>query len=253
MIEFQEVSLVYGDHVVLDGISFAAGFHERIAILGGSGEGKTSIIKLMLGLIRPDSGRIIIDGNEISNMPESRLRDVRMNFSIVFQEGALFDSVNVHENVAFCLREYYRLSEEEIEARIRGLLRRLNIEEAIELMPEELSGGMARRVAIARSLAGCDPKVMLYDEPTTGLHFFDIQKLLEVLNRLVEGGNSVIVIEHNLDVIKCADHIIDLGPGGGEEGGRVIVAGTPEEVILNRKSHTGRFLKRKLLLKETVS
>ena len=79
------------------------------------------------------------------------------------------------------------------------------------------------------------------------------QKLLEVLNRLVEGGNSVIVIEHNLDVIKCADHIIDLGPGGGEEGGRVIASGTPEEVILNRESHTGRFLRKKLLLKETVS
>jgi excinuclease ABC subunit A len=118
-----------------------------------------------------------------------------------------------------------------------------------------LSGGEAQRVKLSRELSKKATGKTLYilDEPTTGLHFFDIQKLLEVLNRLVEGGNSVIVIEHNLDVIKCADHIIDLGPGGGEEGGRVIASGTPEEVILNRKSHTGRFLKRKLLLKETVS
>lgn len=117
-----------------------------------------------------------------------------------------------------------------------------------------LSGGEAQRVKLSRELSKKATGKTLYilDEPTTGLHFFDIQKLLEVLNMLVEGGNSVMVIEHNLDVIKCADHIIDLGPGGGEEGGRVIAAGTPEEVILNRESHTGRFLKRKLLPEETA-
>ena len=218
MIEFQDVSLVYGDHVVLDQISFAAGFHERIAILGGSGEGKTSIIKLMLGLIRPDSGRIIIDGNEISNMPESRLRDVRMNFSIVFQEGALFDSVNVHENVAFCLREYYRLSEEEIETRVRGLLRRLNIEEAIKLMPEELSGGMARRVAIARSLAGCDPRVMLYDEPTTGLDPITADNICGLIKELSTGESpnrtGFVIVTHKVtDAVKVAERFIYIQNG----------------------------------------
>jgi excinuclease ABC subunit A len=118
-----------------------------------------------------------------------------------------------------------------------------------------LSGGEAQRVKLSRELSKKATGKTLYilDEPTTGLHFFDIQKLLEVLNRLVEGGNSVIVIEHNLDVIKCADHIIDLGPGGGEAGGRVIATGTPEEVALNHESHTGRFLKRKLFIQETVA
>jgi phospholipid/cholesterol/gamma-HCH transport system ATP-binding protein len=218
MIEFQDVSLVYGDHVVLDQISFEAGYYERIAILGGSGEGKTSIIKLMLGLVRPDSGRIIIDGNEISNMPESRLRDVRMNFSIVFQEGALFDSVNVHENVAFCLREYYRLSEEEIEARVRSILRRLNIEEAIKLMPDELSGGMARRVAIGRSLAGCDPRVMLYDEPTTGLDPITADNICGLIKELSTGEppnrTGFIVVTHKVtDAVKVAERFIYIQNG----------------------------------------
>jgi excinuclease ABC subunit A len=118
-----------------------------------------------------------------------------------------------------------------------------------------LSGGEAQRVKLSRELSRKATGKTLYilDEPTTGLHFVDIQKLLEVLNGLVEGGNSVIVIEHNLDVIKCADHIIDLGPEGGDEGGRIVAEGPPEEVILNPESHTGRFLRRKLLLKEEVA
>ena len=218
MIEFQDVSLVYGDHVVLDGVSFTAEFYDRIAVLGGSGEGKTSILKLMLGLVRPDSGRIIIDGNEISNMPESQLRDVRMNFSIVFQEGALFDSVNVHENVAFCLREFYRLSEEEIEARVRDILRRLNIEDAIKLMPEELSGGMARRVAIARSLAGCEPRVMLYDEPTSGLDPITADNICGLIKELSTGESpkrtGFIVVTHKVaDAVKVAERFIYLQNG----------------------------------------
>jgi phospholipid/cholesterol/gamma-HCH transport system ATP-binding protein len=169
MIELQNVTLAYNDKIVLDDISFEAEFHEKIAILGGSGEGKTTLLRLILGLVRPDSGKILIDGQDITVMSEPKLRDIRTTFSIVFQEGALFDSMNVRENTAFCLREYTNYSEEEIEKRVRELLRVLGIEDAIDLMPEELSGGMQRRVAIARSLAGCEPRMMLYDEATTGL------------------------------------------------------------------------------------
>ena len=111
-----------------------------------------------------------------------------------------------------------------------------------------LSGGEAQRVRLSRELARKSKSNTLYilDEPTTGLHFVDIQKLLNVINSLVDAGNTVIIIEHNLDVIKSADYIIDLGPEGGDEGGRVMAVGTPEEVILNSRSYTGRFLKHKL-------
>jgi len=117
-----------------------------------------------------------------------------------------------------------------------------------------LSGGEAQRVKLSRELSRKATGRTLYilDEPTTGLHFFDIQRLLHVLNELVDAGNTVIVIEHNLEVIKCADYIIDLGPEGGDDGGRVIATGTPEEVAMNPKSYTGAFLKRKLSLTEAV-
>jgi excinuclease ABC subunit A len=118
-----------------------------------------------------------------------------------------------------------------------------------------LSGGEAQRVKLSRELSkkATGKTLYLLDEPTTGLHFFDIQKLLDVLNELVNAGNSVLVIEHNLEVIKSADYIIDLGPGGGEEGGWVIATGTPEEVALNPSSYTGAFLRRKLFAKEAVA
>ena len=169
MIELDHVSFSYGASGVLRDLSFSIDFSERVAILGGSGEGKSTILKIILGLIRPDTGRVLIDGEDITDRDEDGLREVRMKFSMVFQEGALFDSLTVKENVAFCLREHERLSEEEIDAKVRDILKTVGVGHAVDLMPEELSGGMHRRVALARSLAACDPKMFLYDEPTTGL------------------------------------------------------------------------------------
>ena len=111
-----------------------------------------------------------------------------------------------------------------------------------------LSGGEAQRVKLANELAkkGTGKTIYILDEPTTGLHTADVHKLLDVLNRLVEQGNTVLVIEHNLDVIKTADYIIDLGPEGGDKGGTVVCTGTPEEVAKCEASHTGRFIKKLL-------
>src|ERR1700690_1230448 len=111
-----------------------------------------------------------------------------------------------------------------------------------------LSGGEAQRVKLATELARVQTGSTLYllDEPTTGLHFDDVRKLLEVLQRLVDLGNTVMVIEHNLDVIKCADWIIDLGPEGGEAGGKIVAEGTPEQVMRSRKSFTGEALRKVL-------
>jgi excinuclease ABC subunit A len=109
-----------------------------------------------------------------------------------------------------------------------------------------LSGGEAQRIKLTRELAkkATGRTVYLLDEPTTGLHFHDVKKLIAVLNELVEKGNTVVVIEHNLDVIKSADHIIDLGPDGGDGGGYIVASGTPEEVAADQESYTGQFLRK---------
>ncbi|RJQ52680.1 MAG: ATP-binding cassette domain-containing protein [Nitrospiraceae bacterium] len=218
MIEFRDVTLAYGDRVVLDRMSFKARFHEKIAVLGGSGEGKTTILRLILGLVRPDDGKIFIDGKDITGLSESQLREPRMNFSIVFQEGALFDSMNVKENVAFSLREYTDYPEDEIERRVRRLLGRLGIEDAIYLMTEELSGGMQRRVAIARSLAASEPGMMLYDEPTTGLDPLTADNICRLINDLSKGGPperaGLIVVTHKVkDAAKVAERFMYIRSG----------------------------------------
>ncbi|MBI5057610.1 MAG: ATP-binding cassette domain-containing protein [Nitrospirae bacterium] len=218
MIEFRDVTLAYGDNVVLDKVSFKAQFHERVAVLGGSGEGKTTILRLILGLVRPDDGKILIDGRDITELSESELKDIRMKFSIVFQEGALFDSMNVKENVAFCFREYSNYSEDEIEKRVREFLRILGIEDAIYLMPEELSGGMQRRVAIARSLAGCEPEMMLYDEPTSGLDPLTADNICRLIIELSKGEPpdrmGFIIVTHKVtDAAKVAERFLYIRNG----------------------------------------
>jgi phospholipid/cholesterol/gamma-HCH transport system ATP-binding protein len=222
--------LAYNDNVVLDNVSFEARFQEKdnvsfearfqekIAILGGSGEGKTTILRLILGLLRPDSGNIFIDGTDITKLSESDLRDSRMKFSIVFQEGALFDSMNVRENVAFCYREYSDLPEEEIEKQVRELLNKLGIEEAIDLMPEELSGGMQRRVAIARSLAECNPKMFLYDEATTGLDPLTADNICSVISDLSKDeppdrAGFIFVTHKVTDATKVAERFMYIRKG----------------------------------------
>jgi phospholipid/cholesterol/gamma-HCH transport system ATP-binding protein len=242
MIEFRDVRLEFNGHPVLNGVGFTARFHEKIAILGASGEGKTTILKLILGLVRPDSGKIVIDGTDITLLSESRLRDIRTRFSIVFQEGALFDSLNVKENVAFCMREYKKLPEEEIEKQVRDILRRMDIEGAIGLMPEELSGGMQRRVAIARSLASCVPEMMLYDEPTTGLDPITADTICDLINELSAGDpperRGLIIVTHDVaDAAKVAERFLYL------EDGRIVFDGDLPTLKRTEDPGLKRFIK----------
>jgi len=214
MIIFDEVHFSYGDRKILSGVSFSAGFHERVVILGGSGEGKTTILRLILGLIRPDRGKILVDGDDITGKTEGEFRDVRMKFSIVFQEGALFDSLNVKENVAYCLREYTKMSEEQIDAKVRRILSTVGVEHALELMPEELSGGMHRRVSLARSLALSTPRMFLYDEPTTGLDPVNADNICRLISDLSKGGKGFIMVTHKVsDAMKVADRFMFLKDG----------------------------------------
>src|SRR5918912_420259 len=166
-IEFQNVTLSFDDRVVLDDLSFTVQKGETKIILGGSGGGKSTTIKLILGLLKPDSGRIIVDGEDITEYTEAQMMSVRKKIGMVFQEGALFDSLSVYDNVAYRLHEQ-GVDEDEVEQEVRRMLRFVNLEDAIEKMPIELSGGMRRRVGIARALVG-DPKIVMFDEPTAGL------------------------------------------------------------------------------------
>ena len=167
VIEFQDVRLSFDDKVILDGISFSVRRGETKLILGRSGGGKSTTIRLILGLLKPDSGRILIDGEDITDYTEEEMMPVRSKIGMVFQEGALFDSLSVYENVAYRLREM-NVDEEEIEHEVRRMLHFVALDDAIDKMPIELSGGMRRRVGIARALVG-DPQIVLYDEPTAGL------------------------------------------------------------------------------------
>jgi len=226
MIEFDKVSFSYGTRQVLKEVSFSIQTEEKVAILGGSGDGKTTVLKLILGLLRPDSGRILIEGEDITNRPEEELREFRIKFSIVFQEGALFDSLNVKENIAFGLREYRNLSEEEIDRRVRELLKRVDLENAMELMPEELSGGMHRRVAIMRSLAAFEPKMFLYDEPTTGLDPVNADTICRLILELSQNGKGFIIVTHKIfDAVKVADRFMLL------KNGSILFDGNRDQIL----------------------
>ena len=166
-IEFQDVCLSFDDKLILDHINLSVRRGECKLILGRSGGGKSTIIRLILGLLKPDSGRILIDGDDITDYTEVEMMQVRQKIGMVFQEGALFDSISVYENVAYRLREQGR-DEAEIEREVTRMLEFVDLSDAIDKMPIELSGGMRRRVGIARALIG-DPSIVLFDEPTAGL------------------------------------------------------------------------------------
>src|SRR6185503_13746648 len=166
-IEFHDVTMAYEDRVILDDVSFIVNPGETKIVMGGSGTGKSTILKLVLGLIKPQTGRILIDGEDVTVYSEGEMTAVRQKIGMVFQEGALFDSLSVYENVGFRLFEQ-GVPEAEIEENVRRMLRFVNMEDAMYMMPAELSGGMRRRVGIARALVG-NPKLVLFDEPTAGL------------------------------------------------------------------------------------
>ena len=166
-IEFRDVHLTFDDRKVLDGLSFKVSRGETKIILGRSGGGKSTAIKLVLGLLKPDAGRILVDGEDITDYAEPEMMRVRKKIGMVFQEGALFDSLSVYDNVAYRLHEQ-GVPEDEVEEEVRRMLHFVNLEDAIDKMPIELSGGMRRRVGIARALVG-GPKIVMFDEPTAGL------------------------------------------------------------------------------------
>jgi phospholipid/cholesterol/gamma-HCH transport system ATP-binding protein len=180
-------------------------------ILGGSGCGKSTTIKLVLGLLKPDSGQIFVDGEDITDYDEAKMMRVRKKIGMIFQEGALFDSLSVYDNVAFRLHEQ-GVPEEEVEPEVRRMLRFVNLEDAIDKMPIELSGGMRRRVGIARALVG-DPKIVMFDEPTAGLDPPTARTICELAMKLrdLEDVSSIFVTHemNNLDYLSSEYAVVN--------------------------------------------
>lgn len=207
-IELHDVSLSFDTKQVLTNISFALGEGETLILLGVTGSGKSVLLKLMLGLLKPDHGQVLIEGQDLVPLSEDSLQSLRQRMGIVFQEGALFDSLSVFDNVAYRLREEHQADEANIEQRVREVLRFVEMEPAIEKMPSELSGGMRRRVAIARTIIS-SPAIMLYDSPTGGLDpvtSLTINVLIAKL-RDVQHVTSVVVTQRLQDAFELAKYV----------------------------------------------
>ena len=209
-IVFEDVAIEFEDKPVLDGVSFQLPRGETKCLLGVAGAGKTTILKLVLGLIKPDRGRISVLGQDVSAMPEEELFDLRRRIGMVFQESALFDSLNVEENVAFRLQEEGKLPEEEIHRRVVEVLRFVELEHTLAKLPSELSGGMRRRVAIARAMAS-EPELLLYDSPTGGLDPITSTTIIELLVKQRDVyKTSALLVSHRLqDGFVMASHYFD--------------------------------------------
>ncbi len=208
-IEFDKVAIAFDEKVVLDGISFQLPHGETKALFGVAGSGKSTLLKLAMGLLRPDSGRIFVLGEEVTRMSEQELFQLRRRVGIVFQESALFDSLKVYENVAFRLMEE-RISAEEVERRVREALRFVELEQTYDMFPSELSGGMRRRVAIARAII-TEPEVLLYDSATGGLDPVTSNTIIELIVKQRDVyKTSALMATHRLqDAFTMATHQFD--------------------------------------------
>jgi phospholipid/cholesterol/gamma-HCH transport system ATP-binding protein len=207
---FEDVWMAFGENEVLRGVSFRLPLGETKALFGVAGSGKSTILKLALGLLKPDSGRIIVLGSDVTNMPEADLFDLRAKIGMVFQESALFDSLTVRENVAFRLMEEHGIYDEPIDRRVREALSFVELEHTVELFPSELSGGMRRRVAIARAII-TQPELLLYDSPTGGLDPITSNTIVELImkQRDVYKTSSLLVTHRLQDAFTMATHQFD--------------------------------------------
>src|ERR1700693_2581330 len=213
-IEFKDVSKAFGDRVVLQNVSFDVLPGEMVCILGRSGVGKSVALHNIMGFLKPDSGRLLVAGQDITGYNEEQLEGIRKKVTMVFQNGALFDSLTVGENVAFPLRESRDLSEEQIYQIVDGLLQMVGVKEMRDLLPSDLSTGMKRSVAIARALAA-RPECVLYDEPTTMVDPLMAQLLGDLIKRLkLQLNLTSIVVTHDMRLAKkLADRVVFLYEG----------------------------------------
>src|ERR1041385_7216732 len=237
-IEFQDVSKAFGSHVVLDHVSFAVEPGETVCILGRSGVGKSVSLHNIMGFLKPDSGRVWVAGEDITDYAEPDLERIRKKVTMVFQNGALFDSITVGENVAFPLRERRDLDEKQIYQIVDGLLEMVGVRAMRDLFPPDLSTGMKRSVAIARALSA-QPECILYDEPTTMVDPLMAQLLGDLIQKLKHQLKlTSIVVTHDMRLAKkLADRIVFLHEA------RAIFVGTVHELERSNEDVVQEFLK----------
>ncbi len=240
-VEFRNVSKNFGDSVILRDLNFGIQRGKITTILGFSGAGKTTLMKHILGLVMPTTGDVIVLDQVVNHLGELALREFRTNFGMVFQYAALFDFLTSFENVAFPLREFTKLSEEEIRTKVMSLLESVGIPpEAAKRLPSELSGGMRKRVGLARGLA-LDPHIMLYDEPTSGLDPITTHTVYDLMRdthrRNEHRGFTSIIISHDIHAtLKYSDYIVFM------EKGRVVEHLDVERFKLSENPVIRRFL-----------
>jgi phospholipid/cholesterol/gamma-HCH transport system ATP-binding protein len=240
MIRIVDLHKSFGPNPVLRGVNLDIPTGSVTVILGRSGEGKTVLLKHIMGLMRADSGKIIVDGVDVMELPEPELNDFRKRFGFLFQHAALFDSLSVYENVAFPLKEHTRLKKSEIDATVEQKLTLVGLRDIGNKIPSELSGGMRKRVGLARAIA-LDPQILLYDEPTTGL---DPIMTDSVDNLILETQRKLhvtsVVISHDIEAtFKIADKIAMLHEG------RIIEEGPPEKFRKSQHPFVRKFLERR--------
>jgi len=225
MIQVEDLVYRIEGRTILDGISLVIHDAEIFSIMGASGCGKTTFLKFLVGLVRPTSGRIYVDGTDLVGLSETALNEVRRHIGLVFQYAALFDSMTVADNVAFPLRRFTNLREAEIAERVRELLARVGLRHIEHLYPAELSGGMRKRVGLARALAQ-SPRIILYDEPSSGLDPVSAANIDHLICTMREelGVTSVIVSHHIQNVFSITDRAAMLHQG------RLLALGTPVEL-----------------------
>lgn len=240
MIRLVDVWKSFNGHRVLQGLSLSVPKGQITVILGPSGEGKSVLLKHMIGLIRPDRGKIVVDGIDLDTLDTRSFNEFRKKFGMCFQNAALFDSMTVFENVAFPMREHSNLSETEIAKKVADKLALVGLQGAAGKMPSELSGGMRKRVGLARAIA-LEPEIILYDEPTTGLD----PLMTDSINRLIldtqkKLGLTSVIISHDVEAaFQIADSVAMLHEG------KIVEQGTPAAFQASRHPFVRRFLERR--------
>lgn len=224
IIEFKDIHTSFDGHFIHRGINLCVKEGEILSLIGSSGVGKSLLLKELIGILKPDSGEIIVMGRDIVPLREEELIEIRRNVGILFQGAALFDSLSVYENVAYPLREHTNLREREIKEKIQEKLGLVGLEGTEDKMPDELSGGMKKRVGLARAIA-IEPKIILYDEPTTGIDPITAEKINDLILSLQDKlGITTIVVTHDLHCVKkIANKLAMISDG------KIITEGTWDE------------------------
>ena len=225
LVELRDLTFGYGDRIILESLSLQVPKGKVTALMGVSGGGKTTVLRLIGGQYRAHQGEVLFDGQDVTQMRQPALYAARRRMGMLFQFGALFTDMSVFDNVAFPLREHAPLSEELIRDIVLMKLDAVGLRGARDLMPSEVSGGMSRRVALARAIA-LDPDLIMYDEPFAGLDPISLGTAARLIRRLNDSlGVTSIVVSHDVDeTFAIADHVIMLA------NGKVAAQGTPAEL-----------------------